>query len=103
MCIGAVLLPPFLLGGEIMNSEEQRIRRKVKLKEIGSLVKEARQQDNIEVRELSSKTGYTTQLIYAFENGHSSNMVILFDCYFCILTEETQKKLYQKIRSVCGE
>ena len=77
-----------------MNIEEQRIRRKVKLKEIGSLAKEARQQDNIEVRELSSKTGYTTQLIYAFENGHSSNMVILFDCYFCILTEKTQMKLY---------
>ena len=51
-----------------MNIEEQRIRRKVKLKEIGSLAKEARQQDKIEVRELSSKTGYTTQLIYAFEN-----------------------------------
>ena len=86
-----------------MNIEEQRIRRKVKLKEIGSLAKEARQHDNIEVRELSSKTGYTTQLIYAFENGHSSNMVILFACYFCILTEATQMKLYQEIRSVCGE
>lgn len=86
-----------------MNTEEQRIRRKIKLKEIGSLAKQARQQDNIGVRELSAKTGYTTQLIYAFENGHSSNMVILFDCYFCILTKKSQMKLYQEIRGVCGE
>jgi len=86
-----------------MNIEEQRIRRKIKLKVIGSLAKHARQQDNIEVRELSAKTGYTTQLIYAFENGNSSNMVILFDCYFCKLTEKTQNKLYQEIRGVCGE
>jgi len=86
-----------------MNIKEQRIRRKIKLKVIGSLAKHARQQDNIEVRELSAKTGYTTQLIYAFENGNSSNMVILFDCYFCKLTEKTQNKLYQEIRGVCGE
>ena len=86
-----------------MNIKEQRIRRKIKLKVIGSLAKHARQQDNIKVRELSAKTGYTTQLIYAFENGNSSNMVILFDCYFCKLTEKTQNKLYQEIRGVCGE
>ena len=86
-----------------MNIKEQRIRRKIKLKVIGSLAKHARQQDNIEVRELSAKTGYTTQLIYAFENRNSSNMVILFDCYFCKLTEKTQNKLYQEIRGVCGE
>ena len=86
-----------------MNTEEQRIRRKIKLHEIGSLAKQARQHDKIEVRELSAKTGYTTQLIYAFENGHSSNMVILFDCYFCILSKETQMKLYNQIRGVCGE
>lgn len=86
-----------------MNIKEQRIRRKIKLKVIGSLAKHARQQDKIEVRELSAKTGYTTQLIYAFENGNSSNMVILFDCYFCKLTEKTQNKLYQEIRGVCGE
>lgn len=86
-----------------MNTEEQRLRRTVKLREIGSLAKQARQHDKIKVRELSAKTGYTTQLIYAFENGHSSNMVILFDCYFCTLTKETQMKLYQEIRSVCGE
>lgn len=86
-----------------MNIKEQQKRRKIKLKVIGSLAKHARQQDNIEVRELSAKTGYTTQLIYAFENGNSSNMVILFDCYFCKLTEKTQNKLYQEIRGVCGE
>ena len=86
-----------------MNIKEQRIRRKIKLQQIGSLAKQARKHDRIEIRELSAKTGYTTQLIYAFENGNSSNMVILFDCYFCKLTEKTQNKLYQKIRGVCGE
>ena len=86
-----------------MNIEEQRIRRQIKLKEIGSLAKQAREQAKINVRELSSRTGYTTQLIYAFENGHSSNMVILFDCYFCQLSENAQRKLYQEIRGVCGE
>lgn len=85
-----------------MNIQEQRMRRKIKLREIGVLAKQAREHDKMEVRELSDKTGYTTQLIYAFENGHSSNMVILFDCYFCKLTEKTQNELYQKIRGVCG-
>ena len=86
-----------------MDIEEQRSRRKIKLKEIGSLAKQARQRENIGVRNLSSRTGYTTQLIYAFENGNTSNMVILFDCYFCVLTETTQMKLYREIRGVCGE
>jgi len=86
-----------------MNIKEQQIRRKIKLVEIGKLTKLAREHDKIEVRELSEKTGYTTQLIYAFENGRSSNMVILFDCYFCKLTERTQRKLYQQIRGVCNE
>ena len=86
-----------------MNIQEQQIRRKIKLSLIGALAKQAREQDKIEVRELSDKTGYTTQLIYAFENGHSSNMVILFDCYFCKLTEKTQSKLYEEIRGVCGD
>ena len=86
-----------------MNIKEQRIRRKIKLQQIGSLAKQARKHDRIEIRELSAKTGYTTQLIYAFENGNSSNMVILFDCYFCKLTEKTQSKLYEEIRGVCGD
>lgn len=86
-----------------MDIEEQRNRRKIKLKEIGALAKQARQKEKIGVRELSAKTGYTTQLIYAFENGNTSNMVILFDCYFCLLPEPAQHRLYQKIRSVCDE
>ena len=86
-----------------MNIQEQQIRRKIKLREIGALAKQAREHDKIEIRELSDKTGYTTQLIYAFENGNTSNMVILFDCYFCKLTEKTQNKLYREIRGVCGE
>jgi len=86
-----------------MDIKEQRIRRKIKLQEIGSLAKQARKHDHIEIRELSNKTGYTTQLIYAFENGNTSNMVILFDCYFCKLTATTQLKLYQQIRGVCGD
>jgi len=85
-----------------MNIQEQQIRRKIKLREIGALAKQAREHDKIEIRELSNRTGYTTQLIYAFENGNTSNMVILFDCYFCKLTEKTQNKLYQEIRGVCG-
>ena len=86
-----------------MDFKEQRARRKIKLQEIGSLAKQARQQAHIGVRALSDRTGYTTQLIYAFENGNTSNMVILFDCYFCLLPEPAQYKLYQKIRGVCGE
>ena len=85
-----------------MNVKEQQIRRKLKLLQIGELAKQAREYDKIKIRELSDKTGYTTQLIYAFENGNSSNMVILFDCYFCNLTKDTQKQLYQEIRGVCG-
>lgn len=86
-----------------MNIKEQQARRRVKLAQIGELAKLARLHDKIEVRDLSDKTGYTTQLIYAFENGKSSNMVILFDCYFCKLTEATQHRLYQQIRGVCDE
>ena len=86
-----------------MNTEEQRARRKLKLRQIGALAKQARKQDNIKIRDLSTKTGYSTQLIYAFENGYSSNMVILFDCYFCKLKKDTQNKLYQQIWGVCGE
>lgn len=86
-----------------MDIKEQRARRKVKLQEIGALARQARQQQHISVRALSDRTGYTTQLIYAFENGNTSNMVILFDCYFCLLPEPAQYRLYQKIRSVCNE
>lgn len=86
-----------------MNIKEQQTRRKMKLAQIGELAKLARKHDKIEIRDLSEQTGYTTQLIYAFENGHSSNMVILFDCYFCKLRETTQRKLYQEIRGVCSE
>ena len=86
-----------------MNIKEQQTRRRIKLSQIGELAKKAREHDKLEVRDLSDKTGYTTQLIYAFENGKSSNMVILFDCYFCELTEATQHKLYQQIRGVCRE
>ena len=86
-----------------MNIQEQRSRRKIKLSLIGALAKQAREHDKIEIRELSNRTGYTTQLIYAFENGNTSNMVILFDCYFCKLTEKTQNQLYKEIRGVCGE
>lgn len=86
-----------------MNIKEQQARRKLKLAQIGELAKLARKHDKIEIRDLSEQTGYTTQLIYAFESGRSSNMVILFDCYFTKLTIRTQWELYKKIRGVCDE
>lgn len=86
-----------------MNIKEQRARRQNKLNEIGNLVKQARKHENLSIRDLSELTGYTSQLIYAFENGRSSNMVILFDCYFSKLNEQTQKELYKAIRGVCDE
>ena len=94
---------PFLLGGKKMNVKEQQARRHVKLNQIGQLARQARQNDKLSIRDLSEQTGYTSQLIYAFENGHSSNMVILFDCYFCKLRRQTQKELYKAIRRVCRD
>lgn len=86
-----------------MNVKEQQARRHVKLNQIGQLARQARQSDKLSIRDLSEQTGYTSQLIYAFENGHSSNMVILFDCYFSKLRRQTQKELYKAIRRVCRE
>ena len=86
-----------------MNAKEQQARRHVKLKQIGEIAKQARKTDQLSIRDLSEHTGYTSQLIYAFENGHSSNMVILFDCYFCKLRRQTQKELYKAIRRACRD
>ena len=86
-----------------MNVKEQQARRHVKLNQIGKLARQARQNDKLSIRDLSEQTGYTSQLIYAFENGHSSNMVILFDCYFCKLRRQTQKELYKEIRRACRD
>lgn len=86
-----------------MNIKEQQVRRKIKLAQIGALAKQAREHDKIKIRDLSEQTGYTTQLIYAFESGRSSNMVILFDCYFTKLTTKTQRELYRKIWRACDE
>lgn len=81
-----------------MDIETQKIRRRVKLREIGSIARDYRNQANIRVSELVGKTGYSSSLIYAFENGKTSNELILFDCYFNQLPAELQQRMYEEIK-----
>ena len=68
-----------------MNSEEQLIRKRVIACEVGNACKFRRQQANLSVRDIANKTGYSTQLIYSFETGKTTNYIILFDCYINLL------------------
>ena len=52
---------------------------------------------NIKVFDVSRETGYSTQLIYQFEKGNTTNMIILFDCYFNMLDTNNQVKLMNDI------
>lgn len=81
-----------------MDIETQRIRRQVKLKEIGSIASYYRNKAKIRVADLVGKTGYSSSLIYAFENGKTSNELILFDCYFCVLPDELRQAMFAEIR-----
>lgn len=92
------MYPSFLLGGENMNSETQRLRRKVKAREIGQLCKYYREQEHLSVREIANKQGYLPQTVYAFESGSSNSSILLFDCYFNVLKMSTQQQLYKAIK-----
>ena len=95
-----VLYHPFLLGGEIMNTDYQAQRRKVKAKEIGGLCKWYREKEHLTVRELATKAGYLPQTVYAFENGKSNASILLFDCYFNQLQQKHQVELFNEIKGV---
>ena len=68
-----------------MNSEEQLIRKRVKARQVGRACKARRLQAQLSVRNIANDTGYSTQLIYSFEAGKTTNYVILFDCYINLL------------------
>ena len=75
----------------------QAIRRKVKIREIGELAQWYRQRAGVRVQDIVGKTGYSSSLIYAFENGKSANLIILFDCYFAVLPEPYKQQLFNEI------
>lgn len=68
-----------------MNSEEQLMRKRVKARQVGRACKARRLQAQVSVRDIANATGYSTQLIYSFEAGKTTNYVILFDCYINLL------------------
>lgn len=68
-----------------MNSEEQLMRKRVKARQVGRACKARRLQAKLSVRDIANETGYSTQLIYSFEAGKTTNYVILFDCYINLL------------------
>lgn len=75
----------------------QALRRKVKTREIGELAQWYRQRAGVRVQDIVGKTGYSSSLIYAFENGKSANLIILFDCYFAVLPEPYKQQLFDTI------
>ncbi len=74
-----------------MNSEEQLIRTRVKARQVGRACKAKRLQANLSVRDVANATGYSTQLIYGFEAGKTTNYVVLFDCYINLLGNLSQQ------------
>lgn len=74
-----------------MNSEEQLIRKRVKARQVGRACKARRLQANLSVRDVANATGYSTQLIYGFEAGKTTNYVVLFDCYINLLGDLSQQ------------
>ena len=76
---------------------KQALRRKAKSREIGRLAQKYRQQAGVRVQDIVEKRGYSSSLIYAFENGNSANFIILFDCYFSELPEPYKLKLFNAI------
>lgn len=76
-----------------MNKDEQKIRKHVMAKRVGGICKQYRISLNLKVIDISRKTGYSTQLIYQFENGNTTNMIILFDCYFNLMSDKKQQQL----------
>lgn len=80
-----------------MNTENRRIRKHILSERVGSICKQYRISMNIKVFDVSRETGYSTQLIYQFEKGNTTNMIILFDCYFNMLDTNNQVKLMNDI------
>ena len=76
-----------------MNKEEQKKRKHVMSKRVGGICKHYRILTSTKVSDISRKTGYSTQLIYQFEKGNTNNMIILFDCYFNMMSEDKQQQL----------
>lgn len=78
-------------------NKQQALRRKNKSREIGKLAQRYRQIAGVRVQDLVEKSGYSSELIYAFENGKSANFIILFDCYFNELSEPYKTNLFNEI------
>lgn len=78
-------------------NDNRKNRKHVLAKRIGGICRQYRVSKNIKVLEVSHETGYSTQLIYQFENGNTNNMIMLFDCYFNILDKENQVKLMNDV------
>lgn len=74
-----------------MNSEEQLKRKRAIAWQVGRACKSRRLQANLSVRDVANATGYSTQLIYGFEAGKTTNYVMLFDCYINLLGELSQQ------------
>ena len=83
-----------------MDKEEQKKRKHVMTKKVSGICKHYRLLMGIKVIDISRKTGYSTQLIYQFENGNTNNMIMLFDCYFNMMSEEKQQQLLKDIIKV---
>lgn len=75
----------------------QAIRRRVKMREIGEMAQWYRQKAGIRVQDLVGRTGYSSGLIYSFENGKTANLLILFDCYLSVLPEPFKTRFFDDI------
>lgn len=82
-----------------MNRQEQLNRKREKARQVGYVCKRMRERAKLTVRDIANKTGYSTQLIYGFETGKTTNYLLLFDCYFSILPQPFAWKLYNEILS----
>lgn len=77
--------------------QQQSTRRKNKIHDIGELAQSYRQKAGVRVQDIVINTGYSSSLIYAFENGNTANLIILFDCYFAMLPEPYKSQLFNSI------
>lgn len=79
------------------HKQQQQSRRNKKSIEIGELAQRYRQKAGVRVQDIVINTGYSSSLIYAFENGKSTNYIILFDCYFAVMPEPHKTRLFNSI------
>ena len=81
-----------------MNKQAERKHNTTKL--IGAIARDYRICHGVPLKALSDDTGFSSQLLLAFEQGRTSNYIILLDGYFQLGTMDQQYNLLDKLCEV---